>query len=376
MTDTETDRTALLEQGRRKLKAFQDTRSGKAPSTTLRMPLATGTRPPGDGPDLRAVVTGLSRDKADIETERNELRARTIALEVESASLKERQAVDAATVKQLTHELSTSKSLLGEALQRNDTLIAKAQESLKGLEKAEIDKVELLALLRQREGPSVTFTQTKVSRFEETSSLPTSASSSLMELLPSLDDALDKRTDGVLQKRIQKLETQVTMLSRENNDLKIAAPPSHLALSTQMDDTDWKGKYETLLREKTGLAQDLESYISQESAFKDREARLLKEVAELKKSLQVTDSNDAHKKDSSPPLLEIDTGKVSGLKRELEEKDDEIEVLKTQLLHIQVTVEQLQNQIALLGDANAAMKKELEEERKITTLLSGKRSFC
>ena len=174
-----------------------------------------------DGPDLMAVLKGLSKDKGDVETERNELRARTLNLEVETVSLKERQSADAATVEHLTKELATSKSLLREALQRNDVLIAKAQESLKGLEKSEIDRAELLALLRQREGPSVTFTtQTRVSRADE--DLP--LSSSLLELLPSLDDDVpDKGTEErILQKRIQELETLVAMLSKENAELKMA----------------------------------------------------------------------------------------------------------------------------------------------------------
>ena len=59
------------------------------------------------------------------------------------------------------------------------------------------------------------------------------------------------------------------------------------------------------------------------------------------------------------------------LLRQIEEKEAELSKLKSQLSHQRDAYERAQSQINLLGDANAQLKSNLEEEKRISALLSG-----
>jgi DNA repair exonuclease SbcCD ATPase subunit len=293
----EMERAAMIEQGRKKLKAFQQKQHSSSDSPTAVLPslpsnaLPTANQTPQPATpisdNLVKLVQDLSKDKSKLEVELHLLKAQAVDAEALIQRFREdvraREVVD----KELREQLASTKSLLNETLDKNEALLQKMESDGSSMQKLEKDKVELLALLRQKESAAIlaTVKHTRVQRIElesdggfDVNSLDNGSKESLtLQESPALEKNMALKE---AQAKIQELKNDLARLVAENEnsrDLKA----QNAALAKELDENKSRN-YEMELRikdlENEALVQEIQRNHATSKASPEETAELTKRL--------------------------------------------------------------------------------------------------
>jgi hypothetical protein len=237
------EREKLLDRGRRRLEKFQSKLKDEQESS-----VALASSPV-------SILQQLSHDKALVDEELSITKNQMNDIQKINQQLRQDLETSVKEGESVSAQLVQVKTLLNDTLERNESLIQTAQKSAKTIEALERDKVELLALLRQKESAHVleAVKQSRIQKFD----------------LSSLD-SIDSKSSVLAIENISS-----SQLSKENEILKHSL-------------SELKNKYESKLSDYMQQKNQIESLLKWEQEAKRTENALrqaLSQQDELKAAL-------------------------------------------------------------------------------------------